>query len=125
MLFFILILLKLGFDDARFLHVFESDLWLLLGCALPMLNLDFHHGVIIIYTSICLQLGVHYELCGNGDRDVLLIMLLVYPIHQWLMIILVSSSLALLHVAITHKRLIPFIFMLSLGLLIVHSLMYF
>jgi len=74
------------------------------------LNL-FIFGIITLF----LMFFVFTEMMGAADRDVLLIMLLTRPFHEWCSILLIASSLALIHALFTHKSRIPFLFFLGLG----------
>lgn len=115
MLFFTLTLLKTGIDDARWLHVYEVDLWILLFLGMLIMHRNASQGWLILGLAVCLQSGVKFNGWGNGDRDVLLVLLLVHPWHHWLMIVLTASLLALCYATTRHRQEVPFIFFLSIG----------
>ncbi len=115
MLFYWMIWIKLGWDDAHTFSVREIDLWLLL--VISLLCFPFHHinpfsfGIITLFLVVC----VLTEIMGSADRDVLLIMLLTRSFHEWCFILLIASSLALIHALFNQRTMIPFLFFLSLG----------
>lgn len=115
MLLFTLMMFKLGFDDARFFCVAESDLWLCFFIAL-LLSQSFNQSIILWLVILCtLQLGVWFKWCGNGDRDILIILLFIQSYDSWTITLLIASGLSMIHGLIKQKKKIPFIFFLSLG----------
>ena len=115
MLFYWMIWIKLGWDDAQTFCVREIDLWILLAISLlcfPIHRINlFSFGLITLF----LIFFVFTEMMGAADRDVLLIMLLTRPFHEWCSILLIASSLALIHALFNQKSMIPFLFFLGLG----------
>lgn len=115
MLFYWMIWIKLGWDDAHTFSVREIDLWILLVISLlcfPIHRINlFNFGIITLF----LMFFVFTEMMGAADRDVLLIMLLTRSFHEWSLILLIASLLALIHSLFTRKSMIPFLFFLSLG----------
>jgi len=115
MLFYWMIWIKLGWDDAQSFSVCEIDLWCFLGISI-LINQGFKINLInFSITLIFLILLVLRNMIGSADRDVLMIMLLTHSIHDWLMIVFLSSLLALIHVIIKKKKVVPFLFFMCLG----------
>lgn len=122
MLFYGMIWIKLGWDDAQTYSVHEIDLWILLSISIILfpiyaVNL-FYYALIAMF----LVLLVLKEMMGSADRDVLLMMLITRSFHTWCMILLLASALALVHALFTKKNKIPFLFFLSLGHLLIFIL---
>jgi hypothetical protein len=115
MLFYCLIWLKLGWDDAHYFSVKEIDLWILFGVSLlchPRVNISLlTYSVITVFLIMFVLTG----LMGSADRDVLLIMLLTQSFQEWLIIIFIASCFALIHALIKQKKVVPFLFFIGLG----------
>lgn len=115
MLFYWMIWIKLGWDDAQSFSVREIDLWILLGISLlcnPVLSVNL---LIYSFITIILMILVLVGMMGSADRDVLLMMLLTQSFRSWLMILWFASCLALLYVFIKQKKAVPFLFFIGLG----------
>jgi hypothetical protein len=114
-LFYWMIWIKLGWDDAHTFSVREIDLWCFLGISI-LLNQRYRINLIFfIVISFFLILFVLSNMIGSADRDVLMIMLLTHSLHDWIMIIFLASSLALIHVIFRQKKVVPFLFFMCLG----------
>jgi hypothetical protein len=115
MLFYWMIWIKLGWDDAHTFSVLEIDLWIFLGISI-LLNQGFRINLInFILISIFLMLLVFKNMIGSADRDVLMIMLITQSLYDWLAIIFIASSLGLVHAIFKQKKVVPFLFFICLG----------
>jgi len=122
MLFYWMIWIKLGWDDARTFSVREIDLWILLSISIflyPIYAVNLFYYAMI---SLFLVMLVLKEMIGSADRDVLLIILITRSFHTWCMILMLASVLALVHALFTKKNKVPFLFFLSLGHLLIFLL---
>ena len=115
MLFYAMIWIKLGWDDAQTFSVREIDLWILLAFSLLSLPINRINLISFGISTLFLMFFVFTEMIGSADRDALLIMLLTRSFHEWCLILLIASSLALIHALFTQRSMIPFLFFLSLG----------
>jgi hypothetical protein len=115
MLFYWMIWIKLGWDDAHTFSVREIDLWLLLIISLLCFPIHPINPYTFGLITLFLVTIVLTEKMGSADRDVLLIMLLTRSFHEWCLILLISSCLSLIHALFTQRKVIPFLFFLSLG----------
>jgi hypothetical protein len=113
MLFYTLLLFKMGLDDAYTFHVKALDCWGLLILSLFQVHRVELVSFIVIALMLCIL--VNLRLFGNGDRDCLIIMLLNQSFSSWTTMILISSILALIYAFFKQKRTLPFIFFLSVG----------
>lgn len=113
MLLLCLLLIKMGINDALTFHVSAYDCYGLLLLSLFHLQKVEIISFLVVTTILCLL--VYFQQLGNGDRDCLIILMLVQSFHMWIIMILFSSILALFYALIKHKTKIPFIFFLSLG----------
>jgi hypothetical protein len=113
MLFYWLLLFKMGLDDAKTFHVSAYDCWGFLILSLFQLQKVEVLSFLIMTLTLCFLVLLQY--CGNGDRDCLVILLLTQSFHSWTMMIFFASFFALIYALTKQKSKIPFIFFLSLG----------
>jgi hypothetical protein len=113
MLFYSLLLFKMGIDDAKTFHVHAIDCWGLLGLSLFQLHRVEMISFLIITFVLCLLVILKY--CGNGDRDCLVIMMLSQTFHSWILMVMFATLLSLFYALLKRKNKLPFIFFLSLG----------
>lgn len=122
---FILILLKLSLDDARFQLVYQSDLILLnlLGLALFQLKTPGEWVVMVVLIGVSAFLGKGLNAMGEGDVAVILALGLISTLSALVLLIQVALILSLAWVLWKKKASLdplPFVPFLSVAFVMVY-----